>query len=143
MIVAKNCYFWSVFPQISCDGYPQNSSKFPKPHFLLTCTYFGGRRHGRNLPMAKATCRWLGLRRNTALPDLRATAHAADPKRVWNRARQGHIEVVRSLTEAGSDKDKSSNTGSTPLRQKTWRSRAWRSRKRSSSATHAKQPNTT
>ena len=28
-------------------------------------------------------------------------------------------------------------------RQKTWRSRAWRSRKRSSSATHAKQPNTT
>ena len=46
---------------------------------------------------------------------LRATAHAADPKRVWNRARQGHIEVVRSLTEAGSDKDKSSNTGSTPL----------------------------
>ena len=47
--------------------------------------------------------------------DLRATAHAADPKRVWNRARQGHIEVVRSLTEAGSDKDKSSNTGSTPL----------------------------
>ena len=55
MIVAKNCYFWSVFPQISCGGYPQNSSKFPKPHFLLTCTYFGGRRHGRNLPMAKAT----------------------------------------------------------------------------------------
>ena len=47
--------------------------------------------------------------------NLRATAHAADPKRVWNRARQGHIEVVRSLTEAGSDKDKSSNTGSTPL----------------------------
>ena len=75
--------------------------------------------------------------------NLRVTAHAADPKRVWNRARQGHIEVVRSLTEAGSDKDKSSNTGSTPLRQKTWRSRAWRSRKRSSSATHAKQPNTT
>ena len=55
MIVAKNCYFWSVFPQISCGGYPQNLSKFPKPHFLLTCTYFGGRRHGRNLPMAKAT----------------------------------------------------------------------------------------
>ena len=55
MIVAKNCYFWSVFPQISCGGYPQNSSKFPKPNFLLTCTYFGGRRHGRNLPMAKAT----------------------------------------------------------------------------------------
>ena len=55
MIVAKNCYFWSVFLQISCGGYPQNSSKFPKPHFLLTCTYFGGRRHGRNLPMAKAT----------------------------------------------------------------------------------------
>ena len=55
MIVAKTCYFWSVFPQISCGGYPQNSSKFPKPHFLLTCTYFGGRRHGRNLPMAKAT----------------------------------------------------------------------------------------
>ena len=55
MIVAKNCYFWSVFPQISCGGYPQNSSKFPKPNFLLTCTYFGGRRHGRNLAMAKAT----------------------------------------------------------------------------------------
>ena len=55
MIVAKNCYFWSVFPQISCGGYPQNLSKFPKPHFLLTCTYFGGRRHGRSLPMAKAT----------------------------------------------------------------------------------------
>ena len=55
MIVAKNCCFWSVFPQISCGGYPQNLSKFPKPHFLLTCTYFGGRRHGRNLPMAKAT----------------------------------------------------------------------------------------
>ena len=55
MIVAKNCYFWSVFPQISCGGYLQNSSKFPKPHFFLTCTYFGGRRHGRNLPMAKAT----------------------------------------------------------------------------------------
>ena len=34
---------------------PPNSSKFPKPHFLLTCTYFRGRRHGRNLPMAKAT----------------------------------------------------------------------------------------
>ena len=55
MIVAKNCYFWSVFPQISCGRYPPNSSKFPKPHFLLTCTYFRGRRHGRNLPMAKAT----------------------------------------------------------------------------------------
>ena len=40
MIVAKNCCFWSVFPQISCGGYPQNLSKFPKPHFLLTCTYF-------------------------------------------------------------------------------------------------------
>ena len=55
MIVAKNCYFWSVFPQISCGRYPPNSSKFPKPHFLLTCTYFRGRRHGRHLPMAKAT----------------------------------------------------------------------------------------
>ena len=55
MIVAKNCDFWSVFPQISCGRYPPNSSKFPKPHFLLTCTYFRGRRHGRNLPMAKAT----------------------------------------------------------------------------------------
>ena len=55
MIVAKNCYFWSVFPQISCGRYPPNSSKFLKPHFLLTCTYFRGRRHGRNLPMAKAT----------------------------------------------------------------------------------------
>ena len=46
MIVAKNCYFWSVFLQISCGRYPPNSSNFPKPHFLLTCTY---------LPMAKAT----------------------------------------------------------------------------------------
>ena len=55
MIVAKKCYFWSVFPQISCGRYPPNLSKFPKPHFLLTCTYFRGRRHGRNLPMAKAT----------------------------------------------------------------------------------------
>ena len=55
MIVAKKCYFWSVFPQISCGRYPPNVSKFPKPHFLLTCTYFRGRRHGRNLPMAKAT----------------------------------------------------------------------------------------
>ena len=55
MIVAKNCCFGTVFPQISCGRYPPNSSKFPKPHFLLTCTYFRGRRHGRNLPMAKAT----------------------------------------------------------------------------------------
>ena len=55
MIVAKNCDFWSVFLQISCGRYPPNSSKFPKPHFLLTCTYLRGRRHGRNLPMAKAT----------------------------------------------------------------------------------------
>ena len=55
MIVAKNCYFWSVFLQISCGRYPPNSSKFLKPHFLLTCTYLRGRRHGRNLPMAKAT----------------------------------------------------------------------------------------
>ena len=55
MIVAKNCYFWSVFAQISGGGYPPNSSKFPQPQFLLTCTYFGGRRHGRSLPLAKAT----------------------------------------------------------------------------------------
>ena len=55
MIAAKNCYFWSVFAQISGGGYPQNSSKFPQLHFLLTCTYFGGRRHGRSLPLAKAT----------------------------------------------------------------------------------------
>ena len=55
MIVAKNCYFWTVFPQILCGRYPPNSSNFPKPHFLLTCTYLRGRRHGRNLPMAKAT----------------------------------------------------------------------------------------
>ena len=46
MIVAKKCYFWSVFPQLSCGHYPPNPSKFPKPHFLLTCTYFRGRRHG-------------------------------------------------------------------------------------------------
>ena len=82
MIVAKNCYFWSVFPQISCGGYRQNSSKFPKPHFLLTCTYFGGRRHGRNPPMAKATdglafgitrhCRIEGLPPMPPTPELKA-----------------------------------------------------------------------
>ena len=78
MIVAKNYYFGSVFPQISCGGYPQNSSKFPKPHFLLTCTYFGGRRHGRNLPMAKATDGLaFGITRHCRI--WRATAHAADP----------------------------------------------------------------
>ena len=66
MIVAKNCDFWSVFPQISCGRYPPNSSKFPKPHFSPTCTYLRGRRS-------------LGLRHNTALPDLRA-----NPKRVWS-----------------------------------------------------------
>ena len=63
MIVAKNCDFWSVFPQISCGRYPPNSSKFPKPHFLLTCTYLRGRRHGRTTVESSSVwkkARWSG-----------------------------------------------------------------------------------
>ena len=31
--------------------------------------------------------------------NLRATAHAADPKRVWNRARQGHVTVSQKVEQ--------------------------------------------
>ena len=113
MIVAKICYFWTVFPQISCGRYPPNLSKFPKPHFLLTCTYFRGRRHGRNLPMAKATdglafgitrhCRIEGLPPMPPTPITEETAKfdADDEHEDKQQNTSGSLRCEKSQTPSG------------------------------------------
>ena len=55
MIVAKKLLFLERFSSNFMRSVPSEFEQIPKTHFLLTCTYLRGRRHGRNLPMAKAT----------------------------------------------------------------------------------------
>ena len=68
MIVAKKLRFLERFSSNFMRSVPPKFEQIPKTSLFVNLHLFPGRRHRRNLPMAKATD-GLGLRHNTALPD--------------------------------------------------------------------------